>query len=62
MTVRELIKKLQDTRRPDAMVYLSRDGEGNGFRSLQNLSVERFDEHNERQEGGTNSVCLWPVY
>jgi hypothetical protein len=62
MTDRELIKKLKDAGCPDIVVYLSRDGEGNGFRPFQRLSQARFDEHGERQAGKPNAVCLWPKY
>jgi hypothetical protein len=62
MTVRELMERLVEARCPDQIVYLSRDGEGNGFRPLRGLSVEALDEHGERQAGEPNAVCLWPTY
>jgi hypothetical protein len=62
MTVRELIKKLQGLRCPNSTVYLSQDAEGNGFRPLNGLSLECFDEHGERQPDNPNAVCLWPAH
>lgn len=70
MTVRDLIKNLK--RFPqDADVLLSRDEEGNGFRSLYQIEVYhatpegnrgdfQIEEHNSSDKP-INSVVFWPA-
>lgn len=75
MTVGELIKELTDCPE-DAVVVLSKDGEGNGFSPLSNHSAEHYraentysgelrdseyDEAEDGPDGAIRAIVLWPA-
>lgn len=61
MTIQELIKQLL-VMPQDHLVVLSRDPEGNGFSSLDEIAASMYDsDDRECYDGGIeNCVVLWP--
>lgn len=71
MTVRELIKQLEESD-PESIVVLSKDAEGNRFSPLYKLTPERYVSENsysgwieyEDADSGpddVHAVVLWPI-
>ena len=68
MTVKQLIKKLQDLPQ-NALVVMSKDSEGNSFSPLSEGSTEWYvpdssysgDLVEEKEKGAKQAVVLWPT-
>ena len=70
MTVDELRQKLNDPKlNPNALVVLSRDGEGNGFQPVEAFEGSEADYRyfdgdlldGEHSSDGLECVVLWPM-
>ena len=71
MTVKELIEKLQQED-PDRLAVMSKDGKGNSFLPLSDISVYAYGEltDEDREQGyimknivvdGQKAIVLWPT-
>ncbi|MGL4999425.1 MAG: hypothetical protein ACRC5T_10695 [Cetobacterium sp.] len=64
ITVQELIERLSDLP-PEFLVVMSKDGEGNGFSPLADLSHEEYISDStysgDIEDGEPNAIVLWPT-
>jgi hypothetical protein len=58
----ELIEMLSDPDLPDIEVFMSKDGEGNAFRLVEEVSYHDDEDEFIYEETGGPALILWPVY